>query len=59
MHAPDAFLQPLASGLQQVHLGLQLSFLVLELFKRPAQLPDGLEEAGVFLPVLLQPELRS
>lgn len=58
-HAPDVFLQPLASGLQQIHLSLQLSLLVLELFERPTQLPDGLEEAGVLLPALLEAPLRS
>lgn len=52
-HTPDTFLQPLASGLQQIHLGLQLRLLVLELFKRLTQLPDGLKKVGVLLPTLL------
>lgn len=53
MLSPLALLQPLVSGLQQIHLSLQLRFLVLELFHRLLQLPDGLQEAGMILPALL------
>lgn len=56
-HTPNAFLQPLAPALQQIHLGLQLSLLVLQLLQSLPQLPNRLQEAGMLLPALLQAQL--